>query len=426
MMSETGVNYWQSTDFLLQKGVLDDFHQLLSKDWEVSECRDFCRGFVWECLGSILVSNCFLWETQNLSEALTDLQKEQAEQALTAFAISKNAGVPFWYPLNFIATYDFNGDHFILRKRPDFNLDGLRQKKLDDALTSPFFKDATSWLRVSARNLRVAEVKKRIVLGGFCARLDHPSRHIFTMGKPCDSYLSQKDGAISVHSSGEHVPCLAHPLVLSQQDEPWLKVLDEIAGGQTALKKSARCLRLFYTSWFTEGSEQFSMFCMAIDALTPSKLSAMRAKSVWALEKMRNEVDEWAIVALLKDLRSDVMHGDAPTLVEAKKYREFVGLYHQEPLDALGAITAELVRRCIFGKKMSERQNQINEYPEIIASKKKLYSRYGLEYKVPTNFDFETLKKGLKWPNSVEDPKILTRALAWIVKRIRPSPPDGA
>ena len=396
VQSGLGVYYWQSTSFVLDNGILGGFQRLLGRDWEVSECRKFCSDFVWECLGETLTKNCFLWCGEKLNEALSTQERNEAEQSLVAYARAKCKDTPFWFPLNCLSGEDFTGKNFVLRNTPDIK--AHRPKALEEMLKSPDYANADSWLGMTARNLDLAERKKRIVLGGICARLDHQSRYLFTMGKPLERVLSRTDAAITSFPSTAHFPYLAYPLILSTQDEGWLSELDRIVDGTSKEDiKSARCLRFLYSAWFAKESERFALLCMSIDALIPANLISMRAKSSWAHEVMGGRVDEWAVEALLKSLRSDIMHGDAPSLVEAKKYRQFVSLYHKEPLDALDALAAEIVRCRVFGQKISERANPISEMPDVLSRLRGEYLRYGLTYDVPSTFDFSTLKVGKNW-----------------------------
>ena len=342
LRSRLGVNYWLSTEFILDGNNLDLFHRLLSKDWEVAECKEFVNSFVGDRLGFILVRYSFFWRGQNLAQVSSEAEKQEAEQVLISFASEEKGERPYWFPLSAVSGRNYEGKQFSLLDRPQ--LPGIRQGQLDEILATPLFQAAQCWLRVDARNVERATRRKEAVLGALCIRLDHGSRYTFVMAKPAEGVLYSKNHAFTITNAERHTPRLSQPLVIDDNDLLWLKALDRVLLGSGRNKKSIRALRLFHFAWFQSGSVRFLLLCLAIDSLMPSRANTMRGKCEWTLDNLGVEVDAGVVDALFKDIRNSIAHGDAPSLVEARVYREFVSTYHLEPLSALSAIAAPTLR----------------------------------------------------------------------------------
>jgi hypothetical protein len=209
------------------------------------------------------------------------------------------------------------------------------------------------------------------------------------MGETVSDIFEIGDGTI-MSTTPPHVPALSEPISLTSSDRVWLDKVDEFLEDEFKNRKTIRALQWMRSSWFLSGAERFTTICQAVDAVTPSKCKAMKAKCGWIVSALSADLSTEAAEILFKSLRSDVVHGDAPALIESSYYLDFLEKYNLDPMHA----AFEIVRHILVQNYLPEmivRSNPILGYPKVLERMNEIYARYGMEYIPPSGFDFSVL-----------------------------------
>jgi hypothetical protein len=254
----------------------------------------------------------------------------------------------------------------------------------------PILKSATTYLGVKARGIERATDNASIFLGSLFLCMFSETQFSHVMADPVEGILTFDEG-LTFHSSRKHIPFLSNPIRLVPDDRKWIKKIETVLAGKVTDRKLNRSLRWLHSAWFAFGAERFTLICQAIDALTPSSADAMGAKCNWIHQNLSEDLCIKPIELLFKKIRSDVVHGDAPSLVESKSYVEFISTYGVDPMTA----AVEVARKLIIDKfipEMVSRPHPMTTHPEALDQKEKIFARYGLQYDLPTGFDFTPLK----------------------------------
>ena len=296
--------------------------------------------------------------------------------------------VDFMIPLNSVRTVNFDSSNFSLAP----NLEDLRgfRSGSSDILKMASVKEATAWLRVKARSVADATERSSIILGALFLCMYHDTQYQHTMGKSADGILHFHKGT-TYSSSSPHLPYLACPIELGAEDLGWLKSLDLALNAKSQKRKLLRALRWLHASWFATGAEQFSLICMAVDAIVPSRINSSLAKCGWIREDLGAEVDSDAVEMIFKRMRADVAHGDAPSLIESQAYLDFIGKYGEDPSPCALAVACRVIRNACLSD-MRVQPHPLAKYPDYIMQQKTIMARHNLPFEVPTGFDFQRLR----------------------------------
>lgn len=293
----------------------------------------------------------------------------------------------FWLPLGSVEAEAYKGKVFSIISKQEFDSTAAGQavKKLGVREQ----KNTSSFLGVKARNRTRAIEKSSAILGSLMLCMHNGTQFSRTMGETV-SDIFEIEKNIIMSSTYPHVPALAEPVILNSSDRVWLDKIDGFLINERENRKIIRSLQWMRSSWFLNGAERFTTICQAIDAVTPSKYNSMKAKCGWVIEAFSSDLSSDAVELLLKKLRSDVVHGDAPALVESPAYSDFLEKYDVDPMHA----AFEIVRRILvkmFLPEMIIRPNPMFDYPDALQKMNQVYARYGMEYIPPLGFDFSVL-----------------------------------
>jgi hypothetical protein len=293
----------------------------------------------------------------------------------------------FWLPIGSVQGEAYRGKFFEILPKQEFECTeaGQAVKRLGVREN----KNVSSFLGVKARNRTRALEKSSAIIGSLALCMHCGTQFSHTMGEPVSDIFEIGD-AIMMTTTLPHIPALSTPIVLTAVDKVWLDRVGGFIEDESASRKIIGALQWIKSSWFLSGAERFTTICQAIDAVTPSKINTMKAKCGWLVGSLPDDISMDAAEILFKSLRSDVVHGDAPTLVESPHYLRFLERYGIDPMHA----AFEIVRRFLVQKYMPEviiREHPILNFPIAIKRMNEIYKMYGMEYIPPSGFDFSVL-----------------------------------
>lgn len=322
-----------------------------------------------------------------LLERLESEKVEKLKQDFFEYIPTCVAEKQFWLPIGSVEGEAYKGRVFTILSKQEFERTEAGQAV--ESLGVRQQKNASSFLGVKARNRTRALEKSSAILGSLMLCMYSGTQFSHTMGKAVADIFEIGDRTI-MSTTPPHVPALSEPIFLTSSDRVWLDRVDQFLEDEHKNRKIIRALKWMRSSWFSSGAERFTAFCQAADAVTPSKLNTMKAKCGWIVSALSTNLSTDAAEILFKSLRSDVMHGDAPALIESVSYLAFLEKYHVEPSHA----TFEIVRHILIRKFLPEmivRSNPILGYPDALGKINAIYARYGMEYIPPSGFDFSVL-----------------------------------
>lgn len=383
-----GYSYWVARESLKLHEQLDLLRRISRCELSFAEVEAalsrFTRNFVHP-----LIAGQFGWQVSNRSllECLSDEQIKQLQSYFYQFLISMPEETWFWFPLNSVSGADYIGSAIILSDRPI--VEKIDKTQLEEFLLKPILTSATKYLGVSARSLEVAKEKASVFIGSLFLAVHSQHQFLHTMGKPAEGVL-QFDKNLTYFSSRKHIPYLAQALLLESTDLPWIARIEKAVRGGEDDRKLNRALRWLHSAWFAVGAERFTLICQAMDALTPSSANSMSAKCNWIYQNFQPTLKTHAIELIFKKLRSDVMHGDAPSLIESSAYVDVHAAYGLDPVD----VSVEIVRRLMIQKFVPEIRSQphpMELMPDAIRQKKEIFGRYGMSFELPSEMDLSRL-----------------------------------
>jgi hypothetical protein len=336
-----------------------------------------------------LIAGKFHWQTGggSLNSHLSDQQRDTLKDDFFSYLFEFTREKWHWAPLNSIIGADYKGDSLILSNVPESS--ETSHQEICKFLEKPLFVNATKYAGIKARSAEHAKEKLGVLLGALFLCMHSGTQYFHTMGKPTSDLLFFENG-MTIYSTRAHLPYLANKIAVTDADFPLLSRVEELLNGDGVDRKLVRSLRWLSTSWFANGAERFSLICQSIDALTPSHLRTMKAKCEWIRDQLGQKVAQEPIELLFKTMRSDIAHGDAPSLIESKAYLEFLSRFGVDPeLAAVEIVRKVLVDR--FIPYVVVRENPIYNYPEFIESQIRIFSRYGIDFTFSTGFPFDKL-----------------------------------
>jgi hypothetical protein len=385
-----GYSYWTSYHALALHKMLPSIRKASSRDISLNEAKELVKEFCGLHIVPLIAGQFHLQTGRgSLSNHLNDAQKQILKNEFSSCLFEFTREKWHWMPLNSVVGTGYKGKDLILADIPEAS--EITHLEMSTFLHKPLFENAKKYAGLKARNTEHAVEKLGILLGTLFLCMHAGTHHSHTMGTPTSGVLFFEDG-MTIYSSAAHLPCLATELELTEADFPLFLKIEQLLRGDEADRKLNRSLRWLSASWFAKGAERFSLICQAIDALTPSSLNTMRAKCHWIREQLNGAVAQEPIELLFKSIRSDIVHGDAPSLIESTKYLEFLSRYDIEP----GFAALEIVRKILVEKFIpcvSIRPDPIVAYPDLIEQQRAVFARYGMEFKFSTGFEFSKLSR---------------------------------
>lgn len=387
-----GYSYWRSEKILESYAKLNDIREVLGVDISFAELKRLFDGF---CSSTInpMIAGQFHWQIGggSLNDRLSDEERACLLSNFVSHCTEFKRCKWYWFALNSIREENYVGENLIIAELPISPK--VSPERMAEFVNKPMFQTATMYVGIKARNVENAKEMIGVVLGSLFLCMHSRTQYMHTLGKSSTGILSFEDGN-TIHSSQAHLPYLSEEIIISRADFPLFVKLEKLLAGHPEDRKIVRALRWINASWFVTGAEQFSLLCQALDAITPSKFESMRAKCDWAYQMLGVPGTQGAIDSLFKKIRSDVVHGDAPSLSESFAYREFLERYRIEPEWA----AVEILRKVIvdhFIPEVMVRLHPAFGYPAFIESEKLVFARYGLQYSLPSGFDFLKLVAAL-------------------------------
>lgn len=383
-----GYGYWRSPKIMKLNKKVRVFRELTQVELSYNEVEDFVRSYLDKFVNPVIAGRFDLQIGGGcLLERLESEKVERLKQDFFDYVPIFVAEKQFWLPIGSVEGEAYKGKVFTILSKQEFErtvagqaVESLRVRKQ---------KNALSFLGVKARNRTRALEKTSAIIGSLMLSMHSGTQFSHTMGETVSDIFEIGDRTI-MSTTPPHLPALSQPIVLTSGDRVWLGKIDELLEDESKNRKIIRALQWMRSSWFLNGAERFTTICQAIDAVTPSKYNTMKAKCGWIVSALSADLSTEVAEILFKSLRSDVVHGDAPALIESSYYLDFLEKYDVDPMHA----ALEIVRHILVQKYLPEmivRPNPILGYPNALERINKIYARYGMEYIPPSGFDFSVL-----------------------------------
>lgn len=333
-----------------------------------------------------MIAGNFLWQTGrgSLHDYLSPAEIAHLKDKFFSHILGSIAQKWHWFPLNSISGQDYRGENLLLLDLPEAVR--FSQQDIRGFLERHPIKSAGKYTGVRARNVEHAKEKLGILLGAFFLCMHSGTHYLHTMGKPATGLLFFDD-QMTLTSSRPHLPYLACGIQITQDDFPLFSKLNDLLKEAPKDRKIIRSLRWLSSSWFASGAEKLSLICQAMDALTPSKLKMMKEKCDWIYTQLDGATSQASIEMIFKKIRSDIAHGDAPSLIESPTYLEFLSRYNVDPELA----SVEILRKVLVDRFLPQvviRNHPALEIPDYLDHQTQIFARYGIEFSLPTGFDF--------------------------------------
>lgn len=383
-----GYGYWKSPKIMALHKDVRILREVSKRELSFSEVKEIVEQFIDHHINP-LVAGRFDWQSGegSLLEKLDVSSVAILRQSFKDFITAYVDETWFWLPLSRVSVNEYRGNQFAILPKP--HAPSVDPQQLSSFLARPVLGAASSYLGVKARNADRAIEKSAIVLGAVMLCMHSGTQFSHTGGTPASGILSFED-SLTYRTSSDHVPYLATPISLTDKDSAWLSSVDRLLAKETQNTKIIRSLQWFRASWFLKGAERLSSICQAVDAVTPSKLNTMRAKCAWIDDHLSFQMDPQATQLLFKNLRSDVAHGDAPSLVESQAYLRFLEQYNVDPLEAAFEIARHVILEN-FLQKIIVRKHPLANRPDLLEKTNMAFRRYGMTYHPPVGFDFSAM-----------------------------------
>lgn len=213
-------------------------------------------------------------------------------------------------------------------------------------------QNVKAWLGVHAPSIGVSMKRKRIVLGAVALALIQRERHVFTLGKMAQNYLTlSRSGGVATSSSPPHTPPLGSDIVIRKSEHIWLNELAAIIGSKDKNDiRKCKTLEYYYRAWFMDETDRCPFLFMALDSAFGQGPQATSIKIRSGIEKtLETTVDKDRLELLMK-IRHCVLHGGAPDLFASSAYINYCEAYCSDPVHDLDLLTAKCLRRYIFSQ----------------------------------------------------------------------------
>ncbi len=388
-----GLGYWISEERWRLFNLLPSMRGVCEKDISLNEAHRLVTSFVKSHIHPLIVVQFdWLQSGGSLSDSLPRAQFEELKEQFYLHITEFFKETWFWFPLNSIEGSDFQGKKLLLESKP--SSENVSQNRISAFIRKPAFEDATKYAGVQARSLDHANEKIGVLIGALFLCMHSGTHFLHTLGNPSRNVMAFNT-CETIYSSRAYLPCLGCPIFLSEADIGMLEAVDSLLQGRVEDRKLIRALRWLSAAWLANGAERFSLICQTIDALTPNSLNTMRAKCCWIFDALDGTIAFDVIEKLFKKIRSDVAHGDAPSLIESKTYLDFLNAYEVDPELA----SVEIARKVIVDNFLPQvviRPNPWSLIPELVASQEQMFERFGMEFSLPSKFDFSKLSVGIE------------------------------
>jgi hypothetical protein len=220
-----------------------------------------------------------------------------------------------------------------------------------------------TWLGIRSPSLQTSQRMKAAILGAVSLTPNHRNRYMCSERSIPGGWCTLDD-SISFGLSEPSTPPLVTDVVLSVQDHDWLTQLSVKLGGRdkTAIRE-IRALEYFYRAWFMDSSERYPSLYMSLESIFGDANRATQAV-IDGIRSLLGEHIPEARVRSLSDLRAAVIHGGAPEVYDSRTYARYYSKYEADPIDDLGILVAECLRKRIFGNSMYEKADPHAEFIE--------------------------------------------------------------
>jgi hypothetical protein len=383
-----GYGYWRSPKIMKLNQKVRIFRELTHAELSYDEVEDFVSSYLDKFVNPVVAGRFDLQIGDGcLLERLESEKVERLKQDFFEYVPIYVAEKQFWLPIGSVKGEAYKGRVFTILSKQEFErteagqaIESLRVRKQ---------KNSSSFVGVKARNRTRALEKSSAIIGSLMLSMHCGTQFSHTMGETVSDIFEIGDGAIML-TTPPHVPALSEPVSLTSSDRVGLNKVDEFLEEEFKNRKTIRALQWMRSSWFLSGAERFTTICQAVDAVTPSKHKTMRAKCGWIISALSADLSTEAVEILFKSLRSDVVHGNAPALIESSYYLDFLEKYDVDPMHA----AFEIVRHILVQNYIPEmivRSNPILGCPKALERINEIYARYGMEFIPPSGFDFSVL-----------------------------------
>lgn len=215
------------------------------------------------------------------------------------------------------------------------------------------FRKPASWLGVRSPLPQVSKKMAAVILGAI-ALTPLPRHRFMCSGREMFGGWCSVEGGYTVSPGGQpHTPAMMEDIVITESDQPWLAVLDELLKAEDSASSSMRRgLEYFYRAWPLDPRERFPALCMALDSVVAAPANHTKAAVKFVVDTIGCPVDEDRLRLLMK-IRGAVIHGAAPDVYESTNYAQYYIDYGADPIFDLELIVARCLRNRIFGGKLA-------------------------------------------------------------------------
>jgi hypothetical protein len=330
----------------------------------VRDISTILRKFITENYGCIFNDVRFEAFDCSYAERVSPRTKETLAQLLGSSRIFNPANELTLYPLVPIKIEkEFDSEPFFLIRPTALNGQRLRQDDCGGLVPEAFPPLANwqgrkerpaSWLGVRAPSPLAANKMKAAILGAV-ALTPHPHyRHMFSGRDMFGGFCTIKADQTETAYGDAHTPPMYVDITLGETDHAWLSLLAQrLAASDEDSRRQVRALEYFYRAWPLDERERFPCLFMALDAIFGDPGRATEAVVAGAQHYGAANYDSQRLKLLMK-LRGAVIHGGAPDVYDSDKYHRYYDRYGDDPIFDLELITAQCLRRHVFGGALVE------------------------------------------------------------------------
>lgn len=384
-----GYSYWKCHAVLELYRHLSAVRIVVGSEISLIEAQslfdDFCSQHI-----QPIIAGRFEWQADagSLLECLNETQIVDLQSIFFEFATTFSSERIFWIPLNSVDGTEYKGKSLSILKLPE--VERASGEEVAQYISRiPALQRAKRFACVKARNFEHAKERTEVLTGALFLCMHPGMQYSHTMARPSQGLLCFDRNWIYRETS-PHIPALSSEILVLDEDVPFLTRVDDLMINGDNNRKLLRAMRWLGFSWFANGAERFALHCQALDALCPNEFSAMREKCSWACDVLGGTISMDAIELLFKKIRSDVAHGDAPSLIESRYYLKFLQVYEVDPQLAVVEIARKIIIDSCFPE-VRLQEHPLSRNSDAFNRVSETFSRYGLEYRLPTGFDFSKL-----------------------------------
>ena len=215
------------------------------------------------------------------------------------------------------------------------------------------FRKPTSWLGLRSPLPQVSKKMAAVVLGAV-ALTPLPRHRFVCSGREIFGGWCSVQDSYTVSMGGQpHTPAMMDDILITEADQPWLAVLDDLLkAGDLVSGSMRRGLEYFYRAWALDPRERFPALCMALDSIVAVQANHTKAAVKFVVDTIGCPVDEDRLRLLMR-IRGAVVHGAAPDVYESTNYAQYHINYGADPIFDLELIVARCLRNHIFGSRLA-------------------------------------------------------------------------